>query len=107
MYKELGGNANGSITECPDAAESQQFWEKIWAVQTEHDGDAEWLEFVRRKMDGVLQMDDVVVTIELVKAGIRRMANWKAPGPDGVRGFWFKKLIPACSDDGDIARVCA
>ena len=20
------------------------------------------------------------------------MANWKAPGPDGVRGFWFKKF---------------
>ena len=20
------------------------------------------------------------------------MANWKAPGPDGVQGFWLKKL---------------
>ena len=20
------------------------------------------------------------------------MANWKAPGPDGVRGFWFKRF---------------
>ena len=24
--------------------------------------------------------------------GIREMANWKAPGPDGVRGFWFKRF---------------
>ena len=24
-----------------------------------------------------------------VKAGLRRLSNWKAPGPDGVTGFWF------------------
>ena len=33
-----------------------------------------------------MQLDDV-------QAGIRKMANWKAPGPDGVRGFWFKKFL--------------
>ena len=27
-----------------------------------------------------------------VKAGIRRLSNWKAPGPDGATGFWFKKI---------------
>ena len=26
------------------------------------------------------------------KAGIRRLSNWKAPGPDGVTGFWFKNI---------------
>ena len=20
------------------------------------------------------------------------MSNWKAPGPDGVKGFWFKRM---------------
>ena len=23
---------------------------------------------------------------------IRKMANWKAPGPDGTSQFWFKKF---------------
>ena len=27
-----------------------------------------------------------------VNAGVGRLSNWKAPGPDGVMGFWFKKL---------------
>ena len=36
--------------------------------------------------------NDVVITVDVVQAVIRRMASWKAPGPDGVRGFWFKKL---------------
>ena len=40
----------------------------------------------------VPDMADVVIGIEDVKAGVRRMTNWKAPGPKGVRGFWFKKL---------------
>ena len=30
--------------------------------------------------------------VGMVTAGVRRLSNWKAPGPDGVVGFWFKKL---------------
>ena len=37
-------------------------------------------------------MSKVKVDIESVKAGVKRMPNWKVPGPDGVMGFWFKKF---------------
>ena len=47
---------------------------------------------MKKKFKYVREMDDVIVSIEDVKAGIRRMTNRKAPGPDRVRGFWFKKL---------------
>ena len=30
--------------------------------------------------------------MEEVRAGVRRMTNWRAPGPDGIQGFWFKKF---------------
>ena len=33
-----------------------------------------------------------MVEVAGVKQEIGRMSNWKAPGPDMVRGFWFKKL---------------
>ena len=92
LYKELGGDANGRTNETPDAAESQEFWKSIWAVETEHDKDACWLEDMRKKMEGVQAQEDVMITLDDLKAAIRRMTNWKAPGPDGVRGFWFKKL---------------
>jgi len=42
-------------------------------------------------MSGVEKQDDINITEQDVKIGIGRMSNWKAPGPDGVRGFWFKK----------------
>ena len=92
LYKELGGGANGNTNDVPDAAESRKFWEKIWSVETEHVKDAAWLGEVRKSMEHVKAMDDVVISGEDVLHVIRRMKNWKAPGPDGVRGFWFKKL---------------
>lgn len=93
LYKELGGNTNGRTNESPDAAESREFWKNIWSVAEEHEKDAGWLEELRKKMEReVMAQDDVTITVEVVKAVVRRMANWKAPGPDGVRGFWFKKL---------------
>jgi len=38
------------------------------------------------------KQEDICITLQDVKAGIGRISNWKAPGPDGVRGFWFKKF---------------
>jgi hypothetical protein len=67
---------------------------------------------VREKLDGVKQQERVVVDLKDVVAGVRKMSNWKAPGPDGVRGFWFKKFsslhptltscLQACLDQGEV-----
>ena len=93
LYKELSGDtAQGNASEIPDAAESREFWKGIWSVEKEHDREASWLGEIREEMSRIQTMDDVVVDIEGVKKGIRKMTNWKAPGPDMVRGFWFKKL---------------
>merc|ERR1712059_155271 len=43
-------------------------------------------------MEDAVQQDDVVISGDDVLAAIRRMKNWKAPGLDGVRGFWINKL---------------
>ena len=91
LYKELGGAA-GNTNEVPDAADSKKFWEGIWSVETEHDKDAVWLDDIKKKMRNIEDMEDIVISAEDVLYVIRKMTNWKAPGPDGVRGFWFKKL---------------
>ena len=63
-------------------------------------------------MEETKQQDEVVLQLVDVKEGIRKMANWKAPGPDGVRGFWFKKFqclhqsivasLQECLENGDV-----
>lgn len=34
-------------------------------------------------------MENDVINIEYDMDGLRKMRNWKEPGPDGVRNFWF------------------
>ena len=92
MYKELGNSAGPSNNAPPNAEEAKEFWSKIWSVNKEHDKRASWLHSVKQEIKGVEQQRNVVLDGKDVKVGIQKMANWKAPGPDGVRGFWFKKF---------------
>ena len=90
LYKELSGNKR--FNEPPNKDEAKEFWSEIWSVEGTFNEDAGWLKDVSAKFDGVEHQGDAVITAADVKKGISRMANWKAPGPDGVRGFWFKKF---------------
>ena len=33
------------------------------------------------------------IHIDLLKTTLKGISNWKAPGHDGIHGFWFKKFI--------------
>ena len=62
-------------------------------VQTgKHSSEAEWLGRVKRKLTNVEKQNDLLIDVEMIRCGVRKLSNWKAPGPDGVVGFWFKKL---------------
>jgi len=43
-------------------------------------------------MSYIERQDNIEITKEDVEKYTRKMASWKAPGPDGVQGFWFKRL---------------
>ena len=63
MYKELGGDTQGTTNESPVTAESLEFWKNIWSVETEHDNDASWLEEMRQKTEHVRAQEDVMIVI--------------------------------------------
>ena len=92
LYDELNGSADRGNNQAPDAKEAESFWKSIWSVPGSHDEEAEWLSRVRRKWGRVDKQADLMIDVESVRDGVRRLSNWKAPGPDGVVGFWFKKL---------------
>ena len=112
LYKELSGSDAKGDNPAPDAVEAVEFWSGIWSVEKVHNEEAVWMEKVRSKMEGVRKMDKMEIRVQDVVAGIRRMSNWKAPGPDGVRGFWFKKFpslhqamadgLQDCLDEGGV-----
>ena len=38
------------------------------------------------------QQGGLEITSDMVTSQCRKLPNWKAPGMDGVQGFWLKKL---------------
>ena len=77
----------------PDAEESKRFWGGIWSVEKEHNHEAEWLKDVRNELKNEEHLQErVVISVEMVRKQCRKIPNWKAPGKDGVQGYWIKNL---------------
>ena len=90
FYQEINGDTS-SESLVPDAEESRKFWGEIWDQNKEHNRDAEWLKILKQELHPP-QQENLKVTKDKVKAQCRKMKNWKAAGPDGVQGYWVKKL---------------
>ena len=58
----------------------------------EQEQNAEWLKDLEGEMLVIMQ-DNITITTEMVIAKVKKMPNWKSPGPDGVQGFWLKNLV--------------
>ena len=39
-----------------------------------------------------MEQEEVEIITEKIKKILRKMPNWKAPGPDFVQGFWLKNV---------------
>ena len=39
-----------------------------------------------------MKQNDINITIEMIKEQVKKIPNWKSPGPDRVQGYWLKKL---------------
>ena len=105
LYKELSGSVQADSV-APNKDEATDFWGGIWSNPVTHNRNAEWIEETKRKNRRIQRQEDVVIEVGEVKAGIRRMTNWKAPGPDGVQGFWFKKFTNVHGAIADGLRDC-
>ena len=46
-----------------------------------------WKKTLKQQMQ-----EDIQITLEDIQFGVRRMANWKAAGPDYIQGFWFERM---------------
>ena len=74
-----------------NAEESKQFWSNIWDNEIEHERNAKRLRELSAEKDKMKQ-NDINITTEMIKEQVKKILNWKSPGPDGVHGYWLKKL---------------
>ena len=91
IYTELNGNgirSNG----VPNAEECTKLWGNIWGVRKEHNREAEWLKDLKRERVNERPQERVSLIVEKIRKQCRKIPNWKAPGRDGVQGYWIKNL---------------
>ena len=91
IYTELNGNgirSNG----VPNAEECTKLWGNIWGVRKEHNREAEWLKDLKRERVNERPQERVSIIVEKIRKQCRKIPNWKAPGRDGVQGYWIKNL---------------
>ena len=58
----------------------------------DHNRNSEWIMTVEKELESVTQQGNINITKEDVSIHLQKMPNWKAPGPDGLHGFWLKKF---------------
>ena len=80
-------------SEAPDANDAKNFWSNIWGQEAHHNKEAEWLENFRCEVRDIGQQNNITITDKEVKAMLKIFPNWKAPGPDGVQGYWQKNFV--------------
>ena len=58
----------------------------------EHNKDATWLRVIKKDMNGKNKQAQVQISQEKLKKILKKIPNLKAPGSDGVQGFWLKSF---------------
>ena len=111
FYEELDGNSNSSQV-TPDPEEAKQYWDGIWGEETTYEKEAEWLQRLTEEIEP-LQQDNIGISVETVTQFLKKVPNWKAPGPDLVQGFWLKNFtslhtciannLQSCLDTGIVS----
>jgi len=90
LFDELDGVKREMVV--PDAEESTRFWSDIWDNSVKHKENPEWLKNVEDELAGVGVQEDIRIETPKLRKQIRKIPNWKSPGPDGVQGYWIKNL---------------
>ena len=91
FYRELDDRSN-IPNKAPDAQEASEFWSNIWSIPGNFNKNASWLPNVKERLIETDKQKHIRISVENVKTSIRKITNWKAPGPGCVQGYWFKRF---------------
>ena len=80
FYRSL----QGETERIEPSSEQIDFWENIWGVP----GPEPEEDLPRSETKQI----SCTITMRQMKESLRKMRNWKAPGVDGVHGYWLKRF---------------
>lgn len=53
---------------------------------------AVWLQDLKNELSDLQKQGEVKISATIIKKQLRKMPNWKYPGPDGMQVYWLKKF---------------
>lgn len=90
FFKSLLGDHG--TTSAPEPDEATKFWSELWGVPVQHNDEKNWIKEVEEDLKPVKKQEEISISEHDVKEQVKSMPNWKAPGPDGIQGFWLKRF---------------
>ena len=97
---------NGSNDIRPGNQESVRFWSEIWDQSITHNDEAKWLKKVERKLRGTAKLENITITTDKLKKQSRRVKTRKAPGPDGLQGYWIRTFTSCHERNATQLQLC-
>ena len=89
FYRKIKGDG-AETGATPKKQEIEEFWKGIYETPTEHNTEADWI----KDLNVEHQMEWTPLNEAEVANVLKNLANWKAPGPDKIQSFWYKKMHP-------------
>ena len=90
LFNQLRGE--NMQQEAPEAEPSKRLWEGIWSNPVPHNKQAVWLQEIKTEENDRVRQRFPEITTRTVRNQLRKIPNWKAPGPDEVHGYWLKNF---------------
>ena len=90
LYNQLSGE--NTQQEVPESEPSKRLWEGIWSNPVSHNKQAVWLQEIKTKENNRIKQRFPEITTRTVRNQLKKIPNWKAPGPDEVHGYWLKNF---------------
>jgi hypothetical protein len=76
----------------PKKEDITNFWADIWGKPVNYNTKATWLEHEKARATNIPDMTDSEIIKSDIEKAIKKTNKWKAPGPDQLQNFWYKKF---------------
>jgi hypothetical protein len=64
-----------------------EFYKSIYGVVKQHNNEAAWIQDNKDQNKDIPQQPSLEISADDMQQNVKRMSNWKAPGPDQVQAF--------------------
>lgn len=83
------GTKNSAL---PDIKDMYEYWSKLWQKSKTHPAKTKWLVSEENRFHQIPPMATVNLQLNDIKETVKKLHNWKTPGPDNIHNFWWKHL---------------